>query len=222
MSFLLLIRKADEMGINFWLRIVAAGLCFSLLLLSVYYFLYINRDQVQPMVVVKPVENSPETERKKSDTAMMGRIKAAMTQSKRLHSQSIGVECKDGNITLFGDVQKEADRDLAANLAKEVVGVKDVKNEIKVAGATITSEVEGEKITSISKVEDLELEADLRERLESLSDVATQNIKLKVANRNVSLNGHVATEQQRIRVVQLVRTAPKVVSVSDNNLKIGR
>jgi osmotically-inducible protein OsmY len=220
MSFLLLVRKADEMGINFWLRIVAAGLFFSLLLLSVYYFLFINRDQVQPMVVAKPIENTAETERKKADTVMMGRIKAAMTQSKRLHSQSIGVECKEGKITLFGDVQKEADRDLAENLAKEVADVKSLKNEIKVAGAIATPEIEVEKVTPTGKVEELELEADLRERLETLADVSSQNIKIKITNRDVSLSGHVANEQQKIRVEQIIRSDQKVNSVR-NNLKIG-
>lgn len=219
MSFLLLIRKADEMGLNFWLRLVAAGLFLSLVLLSAYYFLYINREPVRQVIVAKPTVDSVEVERKKSDTAMMTRIKAAMTQSKRLHSQSIGVECKEGNITLFGDVQKEADRDLAENLAKEVAGVPAIKNEIKVLGSAVRSNLKEELTTSVVKVEDLELEANLRESLESLPDLPSQNIKIKVTNREVNVSGRVASEQQRIRVEQIIRNTPKVNSVS-NNLKV--
>ncbi len=220
MSFLLLIRKADEMGLNFWLRIVAAGLFLSLALLGAYYFLYINREPVRQIIVAKPVVDSVEMERKKSDPAMMTRIKAAMTQSKRLHSQSIGVECKEGNITLFGDVQKEADRDLAENLAKEVAGVTALKNDIKVLGSAIRPDLKEKPITSVVKVEDLELEANLRESLESSPDLSSQTIKIKVTNRDVNVSGRVASEQQRIRVEQIIRNTPKVNSVI-NNLKIG-
>ncbi len=220
MTFLLLIRKADEMGVNFWLRIVAAGLFLSLILLSAYYFLYINHEPVRSVSVTKPTVNSAETERKKADTAMMSRIKAAMTQSKRLHLQSIGVECREGNITLFGDVQKDADRDLAENLAKEVAGVKELKNEIKVMGVTVTPDLREARTTSIVKVEDLELEANLTESLQSLPDLPSQTIKIKVTNRDVTVSGQVANEQQRLRIEQIIRNTPKVNSVS-NNLKVG-
>ncbi len=220
MTFLLLRRKADEMGLNFWLRIVAAGLFFSLTLLGVYYFLYVNHEPEKPVIVAKSTITSVETERKKADTAMMTRIKAAMTQSKRLHLQSIGVECKEGNITLFGDVQKDTDRDLAENLAKEVAGVQTIKNDIKVMGSSVTVDPSEEKTTSISKVEDLELEANLLESLQAVADLPTQNIKIKVTNREVNISGRVATEQQRICLEQIIRNTPKVNSVS-NNLKIG-
>jgi osmotically-inducible protein OsmY len=220
MSFLLLRRKADEMGINFWLRIIAASLFLSLTLLGAYYFLYVNRESAQPVIVATPVIDLAETERKKSDTAMMTRIKAAMTQSKRLHSQSIGVECKEGKITLFGDVQKEADRDLAENLAKEVANVQVIKNEIKVSGSSVTAEPAEEKITSISKVQDLELEANLLESIQTIPELSTKNIKIKVTNREVNISGQVANEQQRIRIIQIINNTPTVGSVS-NNLKIG-
>ncbi len=220
MSFLLLIRKADEMGLNFWLRIIAAGLFLSLALLGTYYFLYINRESVQPVIVAKPIVDPAENERKKSDTVMMTRIKAAMTQSKRLHSQSIGVECKEGRVTLFGDVQKEADRDLAENLAKEVANVQNIKNEIKVSGSSVTAEPVEEKITSISKVQDLELEANLLESIQTIPELSTKNIKIKVINREVNISGQVANEQQRIRIIQIINNTPTVNSVN-NNLKVG-
>ena len=64
------------------------------------------------------------------------------------------------------------------------------------------------------------MEANLRENLQSIPELKPQLIVIKVRNRAVTLTGRVGSEQQRQRAEQVLREAPKVVSVS-NQLRVG-
>ena len=218
MDFLLLLRKADEMGINFWLRLLVLGLCVSLLLLASYYFLTINQDPNQyPQAAVAVL---PETDKRQLDAAVSARIRAAITRTKRLYKLNIGVENKEGRITLTGEVPTEIDQELAGTLAQETSGVKEVHNQLQVRPSrNQTNEPMTQGNTPLN-VEDLEMEANLRESLQVLPELKTQPILLKVNNRAVTLTGRIATEQQRLRVEQILRNAPKVSSLS-NQLRVG-
>ncbi len=69
-------------------------------------------------------------------------------------------------------------------------------------------------------VDDLELQANLRERVLSIPDLKTQRITIKVQHRIVTLTGEVASESQKLRVEQLLRNYPRVTAVN-NHLRIG-
>ncbi len=218
MEFFLLIRKADELGINFWLRLLALGLCGSLILLASYYFLVVNREAEKPrLTAVSTVQNS---DKKQADAALSARIRSAITRTKRLYNLNIGVENKDGIITLTGEVPTEIDKDLAGALTQETSGVKELHNQLQ-----ITPNLSGtnEPMTQGNvplNVEDLEMEANLRELLQAAPELKAQPIRLKVHDRAVTLTGRVATEQQRVRAEQVLRNAPKVSSIS-NQLRVG-
>ncbi len=217
MEFFLLLRKADEMGINFWLRLLALGLCVSLFLLVSYYFLVVNREaeKLQPTAAA-PLQDS---DKRQADAALSARIRSAITRTKRLYSLNIGVENKEGSITLTGEVPTEIDKELAGALAQETSGVKEVHNQLQITPSLNRTNEPMTQGNAPLKVEDLEMEANLRESLQALPELKTQPILLKVNNRAVTLTGRVATEQQRLRVEQIIRNAPKVSSVS-NQLRV--
>lgn len=218
MELLLWVRKADEMGINFWLRLLALGLCVSLFLLASYYFLVVNRKAETPRPAVALTLH--DSDKKQADAAVSARIRSAITRTKRLYNLNIGVENKESSITLTGEVPTEIDKELAGALAQETSGVKAVHNQLQVTPSlNRTNEPMTQGNTPLN-VEDLEMEANLRESLLALKELQTQPILLKVKNRAVTLTGRVATEQQRLRVEQILRNAPKVSSIS-NQLRVG-
>jgi osmotically-inducible protein OsmY len=208
------------MGINLGLRLLTIGLSFVLLLLIAYYFLVVNRSVVPRLPPQEVTLKSLEAEKRKADAALIGKIKSALAQTKRLHGYSIGVECKDGLVTLHGDVPTEIDKELAANLAQETTGVKEVKNQLRVAPQATPQA--GEVVTQdlALNVDDLELQANLREQVLSVPELKAQNIRIKVQNRIVTLSGTVASEAQKTRAEQLLRNYPKVTAVN-NQLRLG-
>ena len=220
MQLLLLLRKADEMGINFWLRLLALGLFFSLVILSGYYFLVINQDQTPEVKPPPSLEAINEAEKRKADTALITRIKSALAQSKRLYNHNIGVESKAGQVTLSGEVPTEIDKDLAGSLAKEMPGVKEVRNQLQIVPSPKLAVEAEEKPVPAINIENLEMEANLREKIQAVAELKDQPIKIKVQNREVTLTGRVASDAQRIKVEQILHDAPKVTIVH-NQIRVG-
>ncbi len=218
MDILLLLRKADEMGINLWLRLLVLGLCLSLVLLITYYFLIVNREPTRQLQAA--VTAPPESDKRQLDAAVSARVRSAITRTKRLYNLNIGVENKEGSIILSGEVPTDIDKELAGALAQETAGVKQVYNQLQVTPTLGRTNEPLLQTNTLLNVEDLEMEANLRESLQSIADLKPQQILLKVHNRAVTLTGRVANEQQRLRIEQMLRNAPKVSSIS-NQLRVG-
>ena len=66
------------------------------------------------------------------DSILTAKVKAALVQSPETKAHQINVETKDGVVQLSGFVDNAGAKSAAANVAKSVTGVKDVKNELSV------------------------------------------------------------------------------------------
>ncbi len=203
------------MGINAGLRLLVISLLLVLLMLMTYYFLVINRSIAPNLPSQQNALKAEDSERQKADAALMSKIKSAISQTKRLHGYSIGVECKDGMVSLNGEVPTDIDKELAANLAKEIVGVKEVNNQLRIVPEATPLPGENKNLDLSVNVDDLELQANLRERIISVPELKAQSIEIKVQNRQVTLTGNVASEQQKIRAEQVLHNYPKVTTVTN-------
>ncbi|HEX4947979.1 MAG TPA: BON domain-containing protein [Blastocatellia bacterium] len=218
---ILLRRKANGLGINVGLRLLAFGLSFTLLLLITYYFLVVNRSLPPSLLVPQDATlKTLDAERRKADAALIRKVKSAISQTKRLHGYSIGIEYKDGVVTLSGEVPTEIDKDLAATLAREISGSRDINNQIRIAPEVMPQAGESLGQELAINVDDLELQANLRERIMSVPELKPQRIEIKVQNRIATLSGTVASEALKMRAEQVLRNYPKVASVT-NQLRIG-
>ncbi len=209
------------MGVNLGLRLLTLGLSLILLLLITYYFLVINRNISPQQSSQQTTLRAQDAERKKADAALTNKVKLAIAQTRRLPGYSIIVECKDNIIILLGEVPSEIDKDFAEALAKETAGVKEVNNQLRIIPGATPQPIEniGGKANISVNVEDLELQANLRERIMESSELKNQHIEIKVQNRMVTLSGNVASEQLKVKVEQIIRNFPKVTSVI-NSLKL--
>ena len=125
-----------------------------------------------------------------------------------------------GQVTLSGEVPTEIDKDLAGSLAKEMPGVKEVRNQLQIVpNPKLVVEAEEKPIPAIN-IENLEMEANLREKIQAVAELKDQPIKIKVQNREVTLTGHVAIEAQKIKAEQIIHDAPKVTIVH-NQIRVG-
>ena len=75
--------------------------------------------------------------RPKSDEMLATAVHESLTKDTRVNAMNVRVGARQGVVQLTGIVPREADRDAAETIARQVAGVRDVKNEIAVdAGAT--------------------------------------------------------------------------------------
>lgn len=187
----------------------------ALFLLVTYYFLVVNPGEESGVTAPEDSLKAIEVEKRKADAALISKVKSAISQTKRLHGYNIGVECREGTVTLNGEVLTEIDKELAVSLARETNGVKDVNNQIRVVPQSTPQAVESRPQDPTSTVDDLELQANVRERLISVSELKDQAIEVKVQNRVVTLRGSVASEALKLRAEQIVRDSPKVTTVNN-------
>lgn len=67
-----------------------------------------------------------------SDATVTTKVKAAFVADETLSALDIAVETTEGTVTLTGTVGTEAEVEQAARVARDVEGVKQVQNDIKV------------------------------------------------------------------------------------------
>ena len=145
-----------------------------------------------------------------SDAGITTQVKAAFALSKQISAYEIGVETKDGVVTLTGKAPSEIDRELAGNVAKDTTGVKQVNNHIRVEPGLKPSDA---SLRESARVTDLEIHAYLRERLAASEFLSGNEINVSVKDRVVTLTGRTQTPQQKAGVEQLARSLPNVANV---------
>ncbi len=151
-----------------------------------------------------------------ADIAVTNQVKSAFSLSKRLSAYEINVGAKDGAVTLTGQVPAEVDKQLAGSVVKDIPDVKSVDNQLQVNPGIKPSETslrEGMRVT------DLEIRADLNEKLALSQALQGQSIQATVQDRTVTLTGRVETPAQKTGAEQLANSVANVVGVV-NNLEV--
>lgn len=156
--------------------------------------------------------------REAADITTTGKVKSAFALSKRLSAYEIAVATQNGQVTLSGRVPTEIDKEMAENIAKDTTGVNQVQNQLEVDPAIQPSEASRRESAHIA---DLEIAADLRERLLSSPELKGQNIKTDVQNRVVTLSGEVETQVQKNGAEQVARSISNVSEVT-NQLSVSK
>lgn len=148
-----------------------------------------------------------------ADATTSGKVKSAFALSKRLSPYDISVDSRDGVVTLKGKVTSDIDKELAASVAKDTTGVKQVNNELIVEPGVKPSDA---SLRESARVADLEIQADLRERLAASEELRGQPLQVAVQNRVVTLTGQVETPAQKTGAEQLARAVSNVANVVNN------
>lgn len=119
------------------------------------------RDTVAGIPGVRSVEDrlevkgTPATEN--SDLWLRDKVKAMLLLHRSVRGAGTEVEVKDGNVTLRGDAESQAQKELTAEYAKDVEGVQEVRNEMIVTeppgkGRTVVEKIDDASITSLVKM----------------------------------------------------------------------
>ena len=76
--------------------------------------------------------------RPKSDELLATAVHDSLAHDSRVNSMQVQVSAREGIVQLDGTVPRQADRDAAETIARQVAGVRDVRNQIQVEARPTT------------------------------------------------------------------------------------
>lgn len=155
----------------------------------------------------RPVENS--------DTWISMQVKSALLYNRHVSGINTQVFVTDGIVTLRGEAENQAQKELAGEYASDIKGVEDVKNEMTIAKVT-----KEPKQTMGEKIDDASITAQVK--MAFLAHHSTSAFKTGVTTTDgvVTLSGiatNAASKDMAAKVASDVNGVTKVV----NNMGIG-
>ncbi|NNF66717.1 MAG: BON domain-containing protein [Gammaproteobacteria bacterium] len=146
------------------------------------------------------------------DAWLDGKIETTYTLNQHLNPLAIKTEVRNRTAYLSGTVESDIDRDLAAELALAVEGVKKVENNIKVKSkskdkkALLSLTVKSDSKDASSKnadrsfaqiVNDATTTAAIKSKFAVSSNVSAMDINIDTRNNVVTLSGTVDSEEEK-------------------------
>ena len=141
----------------------------------------------------------------KSDAWMAFKIRSRLLVKGNVSATNTKVEVKDGNVLLTGTADNIAQKELTTAYAKDIDGVKSVKNAIVVT----------DKPTLAEKIDDASITSQVKYAL--LTHKSTSALKTKVVTSDgvVLVTGEAASDAEKALVTKLAKDVRGVNSVSN-------
>ena len=162
---------------------------------------------------VKSVDNKLEFKgerpAEKSDAWITAKIKTTLLFHRSV-SAVTEVNTTDGIVTLQGEANNQAQKDLTTEYAKDVEGVKDVKNEM-----TVSKTAKKTHRTTGDKIDDASITAQVKTALLFHRSTSALNTKVETTHGVVTLSGKAKNVAEKDLVTKLVDDIKGVKSVQN-------
>jgi len=162
---------------------------------------------------VKSVDNRLEVKgerpAEKSDAWVTAKVKTTLLFHRNVSTMT-EVNTKDGIVTLRGDALSQAQKDLTTEYAKDVEGVKDVRNEM-----TVSKTSKKTHRTSGEKIDDASITAQVKMALLFHRSTSALNTKVETKHGVVTLSGKAGNAAEKDLVSKLVNDVNGVKSVKN-------
>jgi hyperosmotically inducible protein len=151
-----------------------------------------------------------------TDAGITTAVKARLAADDTVKAYQIDVDTQEGVVTLSGEVDSTAAKDLAVSLATETEGVADVIDKITVEQADAGgSGVEGATGTVGAMATDATITASIKSKMMTDPTIGALQIDVDTSNGVVTLSGNVASAGERDRAVAVARETEGVRDVQD-------
>jgi len=162
------------------------------------------QDTVEALHGVKSVENNIVVKNDKSDMWLKMKVQTALVFHSNVNARKTEVSVKNGVVTLKGKAASQAQKELTTEYAKDVEGVKEVKNEMTMAKADDTI---GEKI------DDASITAQVKMTLMMHKSTGVIRTSVTTNNAIVTLSGQAKSDAERDLVTKLAEDVEGVSHV---------
>jgi hyperosmotically inducible protein len=142
------------------------------------------------------------------DSAITTKVKSAFVADKQVKALDIQVVTFKGVVQLSGFVSSQQEIDQAVKLAREVPGVKSVKNDIRRTPQNTGAYLDDSAIT-----------AKVKSAFVADKEVSALDIKVETISGVVQLSGFVSSQQEIDRAAEVARNVVGVKSV-ENNIRL--
>jgi len=151
-----------------------------------------------------------------TDAGITGTVKTKLAADDQVRASEINVDTAKGVVTLTGNVDSEAARDRAVQLAKDTNGVRNVKDMISVRSGEQTGQAPDPNRTVGERIDDAGITMRVKAKL--LDDPLVKGLKIDVDTRDgvVYLTGTVPSAAERTQAIELARTTEGVKNVEAN------
>jgi osmotically-inducible protein OsmY len=177
------------------------------------------QDVVEALPGVKSVDNriqiTGDRPAENSDMWVSMKVKTALVFHRNVNAHKTEVYVKDGIVTLKGEASSPSQRDLTTEFAKDVEGVKSVKNEM-----TVATNPEKPDQTMGESIDDASITAQVKMTLLSHRSTGVLRTKVETNDGVVTLGGKARNSAEKDLVTKLVSDVHGVKSVV-NNMTIG-
>jgi len=146
----------------------------------------------------------------KSDIWISMKVKLALMYHRNVNAMKTEVSVKDGVVTLKGEASSQAQKELAAEYANDINGVKQVKNEM-----TTAAHPEPDTQTALEKIDDASVTAQVKMALLTHHSTSAINTKVSTKDGEVTLTGIAKNDAEKSLVTNLVTNIQGVDSVKN-------
>jgi len=164
---------------------------------------------------VKSVDNKLNVREKHSSENLDAWLKTKVISTLLFHrnvsSNDTDIEVEKGIVTLRGNAESDAQKELTAEYVKDIEGVKDVKNEIKVLNTSKKSD----KDTMSEAIDDASVTAQIKMTLLFHRSTSSYNTKVKTNNGIVTLTGKASNAAEKDLVTKFVSDIKGVKSINN-------
>lgn len=172
------------------------------------------QETVASLPGVKSVDNRLEVKgerpAEKSDAWLIMKVKTTLLFHRSVSGFKAEVNVKDGIVTLQGEATSQAQKDLTTEYAKDVEGVKEVKNEMTVAKTSVKPDK-----TVGEKIDDASITAQVRMTLLYHRSTSALNTKVETKNGVVTLGGKAKNAAEKDLATKFANDVKGVKSVNN-------
>jgi hyperosmotically inducible protein len=162
-----------------------------------------------PVFTLAGCSSTQSTGQQIDDAALTAAVKANLVSADGVDAAEIDVDTLDAHVTLSGRVDSNSERDAAVRVAQRTDGVHGVTDNMTVGSGPSPGE----------KLDDAGITASVKAKLADDPMVKARDIDVDTVQGVVTLSGKVQNESERMRALQIARSASGVKSVT-NNLEV--
>jgi hyperosmotically inducible periplasmic protein len=177
------------------------------------------RETVAGLRGVKSVDNKLEVKgqgpAENSDAWLITKVKTTLLFHRSVSAVATEVNAKDGIVTLKGNATSQAEKDLTTEYAKDVVGVKDVKNEMVVSTPPKKTQPSKKTQTAGDKIDDASITGMAKMTLLYHRSTSALNTSVTTNNGVVTLTGKAKNAAEKDLAAKYVNDVNGVKSVNN-------
>jgi osmotically-inducible protein OsmY len=173
------------------------------------------RDTVDSLPGVKRVDNqltvNGDKPAERSDTWISMKVKTTLLFHRNVRALKTDVNVKDGIVSLSGEATSMAQKELTTEYAKDVEGVKEVKNDMTIDKLTVKPEE-----TPGEKIDDASITAQVKAALLAHHSTSAVRTRIETTAGVVTVSGVAKNDAEKSLVTKIVTDINGVTSVINN------